>query len=43
MVLDIGENTSLWYNSIKIFEQESFGDWSKPIENIYEKIINNLA
>ena len=37
------KNTSLWYNSIKIFEQESFGDWSKPIENIYKKITNNLA
>lgn len=34
-------NVSLWYPSIRIFTQDSFGDWGEPIKRI-RAILNNL-
>jgi len=33
-------NTSRWYNSVKLFRQEKYGNWDKPFENIRKEIIN---
>ena len=31
-------NQSLWYPSVKIFQQENPGDWSIPVEKIRKEI-----
>ena len=33
-------NTSLWYPSIKIYQQNELEDWTTPIERIREEILN---
>ena len=33
-------DTSRWYNSVKLFRQEKYGNWDKPFENIRKELIN---
>ena len=37
-----GLKTSLWYPSIQIFSQTETGDWSAPINEIREKIVEEI-
>ena len=32
-----------WYNSVELFRQMSFGDWSGPIESVRQRLISWLA
>lgn len=38
-------NKSAWYDSVKIFRQEKYGDWDRPLKNIRHELENkcNLA
>jgi ADP-heptose:LPS heptosyltransferase len=36
-------NKSLWYPSIQIFTQTKAGDWSTPVNEIKEKIIEEIS
>ena len=36
-------NKSLWYPSIQIFTQTEAGDWSTPVNDIKEKIIEEIS
>jgi tetratricopeptide (TPR) repeat protein len=38
-----GLNKSLWYPSIQIFSQNAAGDWSIPINEIKEKMIEEIS
>jgi tetratricopeptide (TPR) repeat protein len=38
-----GLKTSLWYPSIQIFTQTGTGDWSVPINEIKEKIVEEIS
>jgi len=38
-----GLKTSLWYPCIQIFTQTEIGDWSVPINEIKEKIVEEIA
>jgi hypothetical protein len=32
-------NTSKWYNSVKLFRQEKYGEWNEPFTKIREELI----
>jgi hypothetical protein len=34
---------SLWYPSVEIFSQTQTGDWTKSINEIKEKIVEEIA
>lgn len=36
-------NTTPWYDSVKIFRQEKYGDWSHPFENIKNELIKKVG
>ena len=38
-----GLKTSLWYASIQVFTQTETGDWSAPINQIKEKIVEEIS
>ena len=38
-----GLQTSLWYPSIQVFTQTESGDWSAPINQIKEKIVEEIS
>ncbi len=38
-----GLNKSLWYPSVEIFSQSETGNWSMPIKQIKEKIVEELS
>jgi len=33
-------DTSHWYDSVRLFRQEKYGEWDKPFENIRKELIN---
>jgi hypothetical protein len=35
-------NRSVWYDSIKIFRQTIFGDWTEPLDKVREELTNKL-
>ena len=37
-----GLKTSLWYPTVEIFTQNEIGDWSVPINEIKEKIVEEI-
>jgi len=34
--------TSVWYESVKLFRQQQYGDWSHPLSEVRSELIKKL-